>query len=212
MSYTRVHIMKWNPLHVMHRKPVRVIIEGNIGSGKSTVLNKLADMPEFLKFKLCLEPLHEWNDTLELFYQDPERWAFTMNLTALCSMKEIDAVKGNVLQERSKDSARWVFAEALRKTVMPQEYNLMHKVYTLFSKPTRQRVVHIYIRTTPEVCFSRLQTRDSVDAKTVSLEYLKTLHAFHEKEAVRRHWIVINGNQHPSKVTADVSNACKMRH
>lgn len=61
-------------------------IEGNIGSGKTILLNLLAR--HFPNSRLIAEPVHQWQDTnnhnlLDQYYQNPHRWAYTFQNYAL---------------------------------------------------------------------------------------------------------------------------------
>lgn len=62
-----------------------VSIEGNIGSGKSTLLRFLKK--RISNIEVVPEPVAEWQSTklLHLYYQQPERWAFTFQTYALFS-------------------------------------------------------------------------------------------------------------------------------
>jgi len=57
-----------------------IIVEGNISAGKSTLCKNLAQL---LNYKLFLEPAVEGNPYLQLFYQDPKKYALKMQLWLL---------------------------------------------------------------------------------------------------------------------------------
>ena len=58
---------------------MRVItIGGNIGCGKTTVLSNLSK--EWTVFK---EPLEKWGSWLDLFYTNPQRYAFSFQMKIL---------------------------------------------------------------------------------------------------------------------------------
>ena len=82
--------------------PIRIYIEGNIGSGKSTfadLLNKYIEqyIEKFkslnLNAKIIQEPVDEWmkqidsdgHNILEKFYGDQDRWAFTFQMNSFIS-------------------------------------------------------------------------------------------------------------------------------
>ena len=69
---------------------MRVILEGNIGSGKTTVTEALrAAYPDA---HIHAEAVHEWRDLLELFYTDPAAWALPLSLRVLLSHHTFRAV------------------------------------------------------------------------------------------------------------------------
>lgn len=59
----------------MSRRPFTVVVEGNIGSGKTTFLNHF---DKFAKVDVKTEPVEKWRDVnghnlLQLMYEDPSR-------------------------------------------------------------------------------------------------------------------------------------------
>ena len=64
--------------------PSTLIVEGNVGAGKSTFLKML---DRYLNAQLVLEPHERWQDIngdnlLEKFYTDTSRWAYTFQTYA----------------------------------------------------------------------------------------------------------------------------------
>ena len=57
--------------------PVTVVLDGNIGAGKSYLLERCRMDPELReKILFVEEPLFGFQDCLELYYDDPDRWRF----------------------------------------------------------------------------------------------------------------------------------------
>ena len=101
-------------------RPFVVTIEGNIGSGKSTML-KYFD--EFSDVELCPEPVSSWCDLdghnlLQKLYEDPERWSFQfqsyVQLTRLKILQEPTKARVKIV-ERSIQNNRYCFLELARK-------------------------------------------------------------------------------------------------
>ena len=69
-------------------QPRFISIEGNIGSGKSTILKIIRQ--NFPELVILDEPLSEWQkvgenqniNLLGMYYQDPKRWGFTFQIYA----------------------------------------------------------------------------------------------------------------------------------
>ena len=61
----------------MRRCPVHIAIEGNIGSGKTTQLQRLSK----LGFETVPEPIEKW--PLELFGENPQKYALPLQLSVL---------------------------------------------------------------------------------------------------------------------------------
>ena len=94
---------------------MRICLEGNIGAGKSTVLNHLrAAFPRATVFP---EPVHEWADVLPLFYAKPTEWALAFSLRVLLSFAKIKASAAAAgmmaIVERSPTANRHVFTQLL---------------------------------------------------------------------------------------------------
>ena len=76
-----------------------ISIEGNIGSGKSSVIKELKKYKQFYYLE---EPVDSWTNNkddngktiLDLFYRDNTRWAYTFqNLAYITRVQQILAVK-----------------------------------------------------------------------------------------------------------------------
>lgn len=67
-----------------------ISIEGNIGSGKSSILRIIRK--HFPELRILEEPLEEWEkvgdanvNLLGLYYENPKRWGFTFQIYAFMS-------------------------------------------------------------------------------------------------------------------------------
>jgi deoxyadenosine/deoxycytidine kinase len=65
-------------MEVFQKKPFVVSVEGNIGSGKSTMLQYYSELDDV---QLHPEPVEKWqnlngHNLLEKLYADPKRWSF----------------------------------------------------------------------------------------------------------------------------------------
>lgn len=108
----------------------RVCVEGNIGSGKSAALERLAALRPGLA--IFPEPVEQWGEMLELFYSDPAAWAFPFNLRVLLSFVAPARASGDggVVVERSPLSCRHVFGQlAFNEGKMTQEEWALFKEY-----------------------------------------------------------------------------------
>lgn len=172
----------------------RIVIDGNIGSGKTTQLQM------FLKdgYKIQCEPIHEW--PLKEFYENKERWAFLLQMSILKSFMNRNDVQ---IWERSPESSKEVFWRMLRNTGIGTDEEDM--VYTHFyNENAWSPDVHLYIRTDPEVCYKRISNRNQEGDRKISLEYLREVHEYYESYiATKQNVIIIDGNKSPD----DIRNA-----
>lgn len=159
-----------------------VSIEGNIGSGKSTVLSHLEYLYKHQNIDVVCypEPVEEWQTCLENFYKDMTRWSFALQMKILLTYvkrKPRNHDKKLHLYERSCAASKNVFAQSLFNagTLSEREWAL-YKCY--YDSVAWQPDVIIYLRTDPEVCMTRLRGRDRKCETTLDFEYLQKLH-FH---------------------------------
>ena len=82
-----------------------IAVEGNLGSGKSTVLAEL----QHRGYTVVPEPVSAWAPMLERMYADPARWTLTFQTQVLAHYAEVERryadVAGPVFVERSPVSA-----------------------------------------------------------------------------------------------------------
>ncbi len=171
-----------------------LIIEGNIGAGKSTFLKILAKkMPTIDPVQ---EPTNKWQNSspndnlLHLFYQDTKRWAYTFQSYAFISriQVQIENIKKNPhkniqVLERSVFCDRYCFAKNCFEsgTMTEMEWNIYKEWFEwLVENYAPKPNGFIYLKTDPEVCYTRLKKRARTEESTIPLDYLKSLHIKHE--------------------------------
>lgn len=161
--------------------PTIVCIDGNIGCGKSTVVNNLA--LDFLTFE---EPIAKWS-MLKYFYQDPENYALPFQIQILMKYydlyQKIKNVKDIIVFERSPFSAKEIFIPVLL-TEYPTCFGLHGlEVYSrLYDQIAFQPNYFIYLQVDDiATILQRVKTRDRLEEKGVKTEYLKQLNLQYEK-------------------------------
>lgn len=193
-----------------------ISIEGNIGTGKTTLLKSL----NYKNYKYVYEPVDEWGEWLNLFYKD-KRNAFGFNMKILHSYHN-KLKDENIISERSPFTSKEIFYKlALNKRFSSHyEYNLYCEYYDLLARIPNY---FIYIQTDPEVCLERIKNRKRKEESNISLEYLKELHKYHENVYNPKNFIVgrgspiknkniiiIDGNQNKFGVLNDVRKAVSL--
>jgi deoxyadenosine/deoxycytidine kinase len=155
---------------------MKISIEGNIASGKSTLSLRLQSNTRIPVF---LEPVDTWT-LLDKFYSDIPRWGFTFNTEVIMSMSQWKNNTFNAIYERSPNSCRHVFTQLMHddSILCDEELALFDKLFNTFGW---DQDVIIYVRTPPEICFERMHKRGrDCELGGVSLEYLKKLDKKHE--------------------------------
>jgi len=197
-----------------HKRNVRIIsIDGNIGSGKSTLV---ADLKERLGYdkNICFlqEPIDLWNTIrdendvtiLENYYKDQVKYAFTFQMMAYISRlsmlkREINKNKYDIIiTERSTNTDRYVFAKMLydEKKIDKIQYEIYLRWFDEFISEIPQIEV-IYIRTFPHVAHERVKKRAREGESVIELEYLKRCHEYHENWLMKKErglCLVFDGN------------------
>lgn len=156
---------------------MRISIDGNIGAGKSSVLRHLAE-----KWETRLEPVEEWANLMRLMYADPVRWSTAFNINVLLGFSEHPAEPRHnvVVSERSPLSSLHVFA------VLQKDLGHMTDLETDLVRRVYDRVAWIpdaivYLRTSPQVAYQRMQTRNRAEESTVTLDYIQSVHDYYER-------------------------------
>jgi deoxyadenosine/deoxycytidine kinase len=181
-----------------------ILLEGNIGAGKTTVGRTLAADGTF---GFIEEPTAVWREgfaanMLGLFYDDPKRWAFTFQICAFITRaktwREVLALTDHskVILERSVFCDRHVFAENCYRTGLMQasEYQLYRGLWEfLVTHYCVEPDLILYLRTPAEICMGRIGSRGRAEEKDIPLAYLQQLEGLHDE------WLL----NHPKAVVLD---------
>ena len=173
-----------------------VSVEGNIGSGKSSFLNRLKSHYEMDRRIVFMdEPIEEWNtirykenDTiLECFYKDPKQYAFSFQIltltTRLIQLKTyMEKYPEHVIISERSILSDSLFAEMMYKegNITRMEYQIYRKQYDYFLSmiPT---IDIVYLRCDPIECKKRIKARARKGEEKISLQNLRQLHKLHER-------------------------------
>ena len=185
----------------MNQKSTILVVEGNIGAGKSTFLRLIKD---YLSLNVIFEPHQRWQSVggtqnlLELFYTDTQRWAYTFQSYAFITriIEQEAQILANPeaihLSERSVFSDRYCFAKnAYENGFMTSlEWKLYQEWFSwLVDRSLILPQGFIYLQTDPRVCYERIAKRARHEEATVALTYLNQLHDKHEQWLVHRQGI-----------------------
>jgi deoxycitidine kinase len=177
-------------------KQIFLTIEGNIGGGKTTMINRLRqECPDYV---IIDEPVEQWlqmkdeqgTSLLELFYQDQKRWGYTFQtsafitryLSAFTALKQPITKDTIYISERGILTDRYVFAEMLHAqgSLNQVEWDLYTKWFDHF-----KHSIHIdgivYVTTAFDVCKERIKIRGRQGEDNIPMTYLDELEQQHEK-------------------------------
>jgi deoxyadenosine/deoxycytidine kinase len=166
----------------LHRNPKLIGVEGNIGSGKSTLSRFLAAR---LSLGCYLEEVDKnelWSGTIEQFYKDPVLYGASVQM-ALLHMRRVQANKaqqhlGSAVIDRTFWADRYVFIPVLEDDGLPKsEVKFMEKQYEKFKNQFPPLDLLIILHCNPATALQRVETRGrGVEAGTVARDKLSEDH------------------------------------
>jgi deoxyadenosine/deoxycytidine kinase len=197
-------------------------IEGNIGSGKSTLVNILKKYYENSSNVVFMdEPVSIWEsiqdkdgkNIIEKFYGDTQKYAFSFQMMAYISRISmlktmIAANKGKtIICERSVYTDKNVFAKMLYDCGDIEEVN--YQIYLKwFDEFIEELNVNglIYVRADPEISCERVIIRNR-KGETIPLDYLKSCHQYHENWIMNENHktLILDANSNKTENVDDYS-------
>jgi len=184
-------------------QPIIISIEGNIGAGKTTIVEKLQNKYRtnenivFLK-----EPVGIWETItdkngitiLEKFYENPDKYSFAFQVMAFATRSSTikNAIKQNpncevIICERSLEADNNIFAKMLKDDNKIGEVE--YQIYELFYNNSKDDIKLngvVYIDSSPNVCLERINKRNRTGENDIEYEYLKKCKDYHDN------WLITN--------------------
>jgi deoxyadenosine/deoxycytidine kinase len=160
-----------------------IVVAGNIGAGKSTLVQILS---ERLGFKPFFEPVND-NPYLEDFYRNMETWSFHSQLYFLTRRlrihKQLLDAEGSVVQDRSVYEDAEVFARNLylQGDMNTRDYGVYQDLYRILIDLLPPPNLVVYLRTSVDTLLERINTRGRGFEAGISRSYLDRLNALYEE-------------------------------
>ena len=160
-----------------------IAIAGNIGTGKSTLV-------EFLSRAYGIAPFYEPsedNPYLPDFYRDMKRWAFRSQLYFLSNKfrlhQDLDRAPGVVVLDRTIFEDAEIFATALHdmRLIDERDWQTYLGFYQSILSAIRPPDLMIYLRCSMRTLRKRIRLRGRRMEQDVPLSYLKRLERLYEK-------------------------------
>jgi deoxyadenosine/deoxycytidine kinase len=178
-------------------KPLKhIAICGNIGSGKTTLAEKLAKHYGWT-------PLFEKNPYLRDFYEDMPRWAFHLQIYFLNSrfrqVNEIRMSERITVQDRTIYEDAYIFASNLRKSgyMSERDYESYHDIFNSMIGFVQPPDLMIYLKADIPKLVSQIEKRGRDFEYAIRIDYLKNLNEHYEnwmREYTLGKLLVINVN------------------
>lgn len=189
------------------KNPLIISINGNIGSGKSTILDHLELYYKHIdcaatgsgsrNIMFLKEPVDEWSTIrdaagetiLSKFYKDPAKYAFAFQIMAYAT--RLNMIRKTILEnpectilicERSLEADKQIFANMLHDDGLIDDvsYQIYCRNFSEYA-PDFKVDKNVYIDASAEVCFSRIAKRSRNGESNIELAYLQKCKKYHDE-------------------------------
>lgn len=190
-----------------------VTIDGNIGAGKTTVIQELvkASFPSphhRLKHVADLEPVEAWEPFLDaLYHKKVSPFAFQVRVWLDRCWPKYSPDK-MVWMERSPYFTYEVFVPLNKAAIDPLEQQLLKDLYDT-ALSAWQPDCYVYLRVDPKKAFEQMVIRNRPSEENVPPSYIQQVHDLHEKAISEykgaKPLIVIDvGSKTPKQIAAEI--------
>jgi deoxyguanosine kinase len=180
---------------IVDESPRIISIDGNIGSGKSTLYKKLQEYYSH-RSDICFvpEPVDIWSTIkddkdvpiLTNLYKDTKKYAFRFQMMAYISRLNLlrkrlmERKHKLIISERCVQTDKNVFAQMLYddKMIEHDEFIIYNRWFNEFLEDINMFGI-IYVHASPETCHERVIKRGR-EGENIPLEYLQKCHKYHE--------------------------------
>lgn len=192
---TQTAIRLTNPVNNYHFNQKYIVIEGNIGSGKTTLATQMAN--DF-NGKLVLERFAD-NPFLPKFYSKPRRYAFPLELSFLADR----------YQQFTADLAQFdLFSECViadydiykslifsKVTLTQDEFLLYKKFFDIIYKDAPKPDIYVYLYQSTEQLLENIRKRGRSFEQNIQPEYLQKInegYMAYLRSRPKEHTLIIN--------------------
>lgn len=164
------------------RRKLYVAVAGNIGAGKSTLTQILADTFGWAPFFESVDD----NPYLADFYDDMRRWSFNLQVFFLSSrfkhQKEIEASSRSVVQDRSIYEDVEIFARNLHDMDLMdgRDHENYVELFSIMAGYLQPPDLLVYLRASVPTLVSHIQARGREFESSIRLDYLERLNELYE--------------------------------
>jgi deoxyadenosine/deoxycytidine kinase len=164
-----------------------VAVAGNIGVGKSTLVEKIC---QYLEWDPFYEPVAE-NPYLADFYQDMPAWSFHSQVFFLThrlrAHHQLARHPNSVLQDRSVYEDAEIFAQNLylQGHILERDFQTYRELYQTVIEFLPPPDLVIYLRATVDTLIGRIARRGREYERAISRDYLDSLNHLYEEWIAR---------------------------
>ena len=212
-----LYLYEYDTMQQQGVKSFLAVVIGNIGSGKSTVVENI---PKIRKDTWIIqEPVSEWREHgfLDQFYRDMSKYALPFQFYAFASRaslykriawrnNDVYVADGHIISDR------YVFAQSLKESgfISDSELKWYDQMYCNWRTivPEMDANAWIYLKTKPETCLQRIHKRGRSEEAGIQLHYLSSLHEKFEQLILMAEFqskvIIIDAERKEEEVAADI--------
>ena len=160
-----------------------VAVAGNIGVGKSTLVELLAERMDWTPF---FEPQSQ-NPYLADFYRDMQEWSFQSQIFFLSrrlrAHRDISNHPGPAVQDRSVYEDAEIFAQNLflERNMSDRDYQTYRDLYEVLTRFLPPPDLVVYLRASVSTLLERISMRGRDYEKGIQPEYLSRLNDLYEE-------------------------------
>lgn len=149
-----------------------IVIEGNIGAGKTTLVKKIASQ---YNGKLILEQFAD-NPFLPKFYKSPERYSFPLEMSFLAD--RYNQLKNDLSNQdlfKTFTIADYYFMKSLifaKNTLQDDEYSLYSKIFNIIYQTLPRPDIYIYLHKDVDNLLYNIKNRGREYEKEIQADYL----------------------------------------
>ncbi len=149
-----------------------ISIEGNIGTGKTSFCRKMQNIHSC---KLVLETFND-NPFLPMFYKDPERYAFTVELFFMTERHK--QLQNNLISQDlffDFTLSDYFFTKTLlfaRNNLGEEEFRLFQKLYKVLNQTFPQPDILVYFHRHVDILMENIKARGRDFEKDITKDYL----------------------------------------
>jgi deoxyguanosine kinase len=195
-----------------------VVIEGNIGAGKTTLARKVADQ---FNARLILERFAD-NPFLPKFYKEPDKYSFPLELSFLADRYK--QLKEELVAQdlfKSFTVADYYFMKSLvfaASTLSGDEYNLYRQIFYIIYGSLPKPDMYVYLHLNPDKLLLNIEKRGRNYEQSISREYLKKIEksyfSFFRQNPENKYLIIdineidfVENNDHYTRIVDTIFNA-----
>lgn len=166
----------------MSAKPKHIAICGNIGSGKTTLAQKLG---KHYGWEALIEAVDD-NPYLRDFYEDMPRWAFHVQIYFLNSrFRQVNEIRLNqktTVQDRTIYEDAYIFAANLHKSgfITERDYQSYLDIFNSMINFVQPPDLLIYLKADIPKLVSQIEKRGRDYEYAIRIDYLKNLNQHYE--------------------------------